>query len=96
MKKELLIEETKHVAMSEIIPKIWHDWFFSELSESSTFTWGDANYTLVHADRFMDELEAILDSEEELEGNDVADHREAIIDTLNYLSANNIYIDLES
>lgn len=95
MKEDLLIEEVKHVAMSQIIPEDWHDWFFNALSGGSQFTWGDANLTLVHADRFMDEMEDILDSEDEMEHN-IAEHREAVVDTLKYLSANNIYIDLES
>lgn len=93
--KDLLIEEVKYVAMSQIIPEDWHDWFFTALSQSSTFTWGDTNFSLVHADRFMDEVEDILDSEDEMEHN-IAEHRGAVIDTLNYLSNKNIYIDLES
>ena len=93
--KDLLVEEVKHVAMSQVIPEDWAHWFFDALSNGSTFTWGDANLTLVHADRFMDEMEDILDSEDEMEHN-IAEHREAVIDTLKYLSANNIYVDLES
>jgi hypothetical protein len=93
--KDLLVEEVKHVAMSQVIPEDWHDWFFSALSGSSTFTWGDANFTLVHADRFMEELESILSGEDEMEHN-IAEHREAVIDTLKYLSVNNIYVDLEA
>jgi hypothetical protein len=29
-------------------------------------------------------------------GHNIAEHREAVVDTLKYLSANSIYIDLES
>jgi len=93
--KDLLVEEVKHVAMSQIIPEDWEHWFFDALSQSSNFTWGDANFTLVHADRFMDEMEDILNGEDGMEHN-IAEHREAVIDTLNYLSNKNIYIDLES
>jgi len=93
--KDLLIEDVKHVAMSQIIPEDWDHWFYAALSQSSNFTWGDANFTLVHADRFMDEMEYILDGEAEM-GHNIAEHREAVVDTLNYLSNKNIYIDLES
>ena len=95
MKEDLLIEEVKHVAMSQIIPEDWDHWFYAALSQSSNLTWGDANFTLVHADRFMDEMEDILDGEGEM-GHNIAEHREAVVDTLKYLSANSIYIDLES
>ena len=93
--KDLLIEEVKHVAMSQIIPEDWEHWFYAALSQSSNFTWGDANFTLVHADRFMDEMEDILDGEADM-GHNIAEHRGAVTDTLNYLSNKNIYIDLES
>ena len=95
--KDLLVEEVKHVAMSQIIPEDWDDWFYGALSDGSTlkFTWGDANFTLVHADRFMEELESILSGVDGM-GHNIAEHREAVIDTLKYLSVNNIYVDLES
>lgn len=93
--KNLIVEEVKHVAMSQIIPEDWEHWFYAALSQSSNFTWGDANLTLVHAHRFMDEMKDILDGEDEM-GHNIAEHRGAVIETLKYLSENNIYIDLES
>jgi hypothetical protein len=94
MKKDLLVEEVKHVAMSQVMPEEWHSWIFYALSENAPFSWGDNNMTLIHADRFMDHLVDTLDLNDQ--EKNIEDFRESIIDTLKYLSANNIYVDLES
>lgn len=94
MKKDLLIEEVKCVAMSEVMPEEWHSWIFCALSENAPFSWGDNNKTLINADRFMDHLVETLDFHDQ--EKNIEDFRESVIDTLNYLSNKNIYIDLES
>ena len=50
--------------------------------------------TLIHADRLMDHLVDTLDLNDQ--EKNIEDFRESTIDTLNYLSNKNIYIDLES
>jgi len=50
-----------YVNSTEIIPKEWNNWFWTALSDSSTITFGDNDYSLVSADRFLCELEIILD-----------------------------------
>ena len=94
MKKDLLIEDVKYVALSQVMPEEWHSWIFCALSEDAPFSWGDNNMTLIHADRFMDNLVETLDLNDQ--EKNIEDFRESVIDTLKYLSVNNIYIDLES
>jgi len=88
--KDLIVEEVKYVSVTQIIPENWESWFYSELSGSSDITWGDSNLTLIDADRIINELEEmnmVVDTENQ---------KESVIETLKYLSENNIYIDLES
>jgi hypothetical protein len=94
MKTDLLIEEVKHVAMSQVMPEEWHSWIFCALSEDAPFSWGDNNLSLVSAERFLNHLEDVLDLHDD--ENTIKEHKESVIDTLNYLSNKNIYIDLES
>ena len=94
MKKDLLIEDVKCVALSQVMPEEWHSWIFYALSEDAPFSWGDNNMTLIHADRLMDHLVDTLDLNDQ--EKNIEDFRESTIDTLNYLSNKNIYIDLES
>ena len=94
MKKDLLIEEVKHVAMSQVMPDDWHSWIFCAVSENAPFSWGDNNLSLVSAERFLNHLEDVLDLHDD--ENTIKEHKESVIDTLNYLSNKNIYIDLES
>ena len=94
MKKDLLVEEVKHIAMSQVMPDDWHSWIFPAVSENAPFSWGDNNLSLVSAERFLNHLEDVLDLHDD--ENTIKEHKESVIDTLNYLSNKNIYIDLES
>ena len=40
MKKDLLIEDVKCVALSQVMPEEWHSWIFYALSEDAPFSWG--------------------------------------------------------
>lgn len=99
--KDLTIETTKFVELSTIVPDVWKDWFFNDISENAPFSWGDNNRTLVSAERFKDHAEDVLDMveseyEEGIVLNDIKEYRQAFLDTLSYLEANQIYIDLEN
>ena len=93
MKKELLIEEVKYVSVTQIIPESWESWFYSELSSSSDITWGDSNLTLIGADRIIKELNEMDDCFFDFHAEN---QKKVLIETLEYLSSNNIYVDLES
>jgi hypothetical protein len=94
--KDLQINTLKAVAVSQIIPVDWKDWIWTELSDGAPFSWGDNNHSLVDAIGFGDHLDGVLEyhDEEELQQT-IKKYRPAITDTINYLEANNIYIDLE-
>jgi len=96
MKKDLQIDELKSVGVTQIIPEEWETWIWTELSDGAPFSWGDNNHSLVDAVSFGDHLDSILEykDDEELEET-IKEYRPAITDTLNYLHANNIFIDLE-
>ena len=98
--KDLTIETAQFVEVSTIVPDTWKPWFFLHLSENAPFSWGDNDRTLVDAGRFMEHGLEILDFIHSEEEDDVVkhidDYREAFIDTLKYLEAKNIYIDLEN
>ena len=98
--KDLQPQTAKYVELSEIVPSEWETWFFNDLSENAPFSWGDNNRTLVDAGRFRDHAVDVLDwvqSEEpkDIIFDDIQEHRPAFLDTLSYLEANQIYIDLE-
>ncbi len=96
MKKDLQIDELKSVGVTQIIPEEWETWIWTDLSDGAPFSWGDCNHSLVDAVSFGDHLDSILEykDDEELEET-IKEYRPAITDTLNYLHANNIFIDLE-
>lgn len=94
--KDLQIDTLKSVGVTQIIPEDWKDWIWTDLSDGAPFSWGDNNHSLVDAFSFGDHLDCILEykDDEDLEET-IKKHRPAIFDTLNYLEANKIYIDLE-
>lgn len=95
MKKDLYIDTLKSVGITQIIPDDWKDWIWTDLSDGAPFSWGDNNHSLVDAFSFKDHLDSVLDSQDEELEEIIKKHLPAITDTLNYLQANNIYIDLE-
>jgi hypothetical protein len=95
--RDLQIDTLKAVGVTQIIPSDWNDWIWSELSDSATFSWGDNDHSLVDAVGFGDCLDIVLNSyqdDAELQET-IKEHRSAIMDTIDYLEANKIYIDLE-
>lgn len=100
--KDITIETAKYVEVTEIVPECWEDWFFGYLSENAPFfSWGGNNRTLVDAGRFKDHALNVLDMvgsirEGESISNEIKEHREAFLDTLSYLEAEQIYIDMEA
>ena len=94
--KDLQIDTLKSVGVTQIIPEDWGYWIWTDLSDGAPFSWGDNNHSLVDAMSFKDHLDCILKykDDDELEET-IKEHRPAIMDTLNYLEANDIFIDLE-
>jgi hypothetical protein len=92
--KELQIDTLKSVGVTQIIPEQWEDFIWTGLSDDAPFSWGDNNHSLVDAMSFKDHLESVLDFYEE-DYEEIKQYRQAVIDTLSYLEAQNIYIDLE-
>ena len=92
--KDLQIDTLKSVGVTQIIPEDWGHWIWTDLSDGAPFSWGDNNHSLVDAMSFKDHLDCILKykDDDELEET-IKEHRPAIIDTLKYLEAKNIYID---
>jgi hypothetical protein len=78
------------VKATTIIPENWNDWFWSTLSDSSSLTFGDNDYSLVNAERFLQELNDILDNEDDISENDVA----TVKSKLSELIEEDIYISL--
>jgi hypothetical protein len=94
--KDLQIDTFKSVGVTQIIPDEWETWIWTDLSDGAPFSWGDCNHSLVDAVSFGDHLDSILEYKDDEDLEDIIkEHRPAITDTLNYLHANNIFIDLE-
>jgi hypothetical protein len=97
MKKDLDIQTCKFVPITSIVPKEWTGWFYTAISENAPFSWGDNNRTMVDAQSFANHIDEVLsyqDDEETL--SEIEKYQDAVYDTLNYLGAKNIYIDLEN
>lgn len=58
------IESHRAFSASVIIPKEWYHQFMLDLSNTSHFTWGDNNVTLVSATRFADACENNCEEED--------------------------------
>ena len=57
-------EVTTYIPLSSLVPKEWVEWFYGCLSESSPFTWGDCNRSLVTASRFFTNASEVIDMQE--------------------------------
>ena len=93
--KDLQIDTFKSVGVTQIIPEEWGHWIWTDLSDGAPFSWGDCNHSLVDPVSFGDHLDSVLDSQDEDMEETIKEHRPAIFDTINYLEANKIYINLE-
>jgi len=59
-KRQIPVQITEFVCITDIVPEKWRDWFFAEISTDAPFSWGDNNRTLVTIDRFADHCEECL------------------------------------
>ena len=39
-------ETCEFIALTEIVPEAWRNWFYEMISENAPFSWGDNNRTL--------------------------------------------------
>jgi hypothetical protein len=79
-----------YVHAVDIIPKDWNHWFWGALNESSTTTFGDNDYSIVSAERFLDEVEHVLSFSDEVPEEEVANVKAAIEEYIK----KDIYINL--
>jgi hypothetical protein len=86
--------QLEYVYADEVIPKDWNTWLWGALAESSTVTFGDNDHSLISAERFLDELKEILDSDHELAESIPDETKEKVYETLDQLEAGNILISL--
>jgi hypothetical protein len=93
--KDLQIDTLQSVGVTQIIPEQWEDWVWTALSDDAPFSWGDNNHSLVDAFSFGDHLDSVLDYHQDDYEDSIKEYRQAVFDTINYLNANKIYIDLE-
>jgi hypothetical protein len=94
--KDLQIDTFKSVGVTQIIPEEWGHWIWTAIGEDAPFSWGDCNHSLIDAFSFGDHLDSVLESQDDEDMEEtIKEHRPAIFDTLNYLEANKIYINLE-
>jgi len=84
-----------YVCCSDLIPSVaWEDWFWDSLSNSSDFTFGDCDHSLVGASRFLDVVKVILEDAKE-EGVITDEERGAFVASVLCLG-DNVHIDLEN
>lgn len=93
--KRLAVETCEFVPITSIVPESWRTWFFGAISEGAPFSWGDNNRTMVDAISFRNHADDVLELQDGLSKAELLE-KEAFFDTLNYLAAKNIYIDLEN
>jgi hypothetical protein len=48
------IPAPRTIPATKLIPEAWHEAFFSGLSETGKFTWGDLQYALISGSRFLE------------------------------------------
>jgi hypothetical protein len=85
------INTVNYVDATDIIPKDWNHWFWGALSESSTVTFGDNDHSLINAERFLFELENIIDNYEEFYTEEQVN---SIEETIADLIEKDVYINL--
>lgn len=88
------IETCQFVCASDLIPEDWCGWFWSRLDE---FTFGDANRTLIDAERFAVAVDNLLDDiYDELPHVTKSDvgRFESVLQEL--IKLRGVYVDLES
>ena len=93
--KDLQIDTLQSVGVTQVIPEQWEHFIWTALSDDAPFSWGDNNHRLVDAHSFLDHLDSVLDYHQDDYEDVIKEYRQAVFDTINYLEANKIYIDLE-
>lgn len=96
MNKNLTIETCEFVPITSIVPKEWGGWFYTSISENAPFSWGDNNRTMVDAQSFANHVDEVFSYQDGQQSADIEKYQDAFYDTLNYLGAKRIYIDLEN
>ena len=90
--------EVKVVDITDLVPAEW-DWFWDMLgSANPDFSFGDNNLTLIQGERFarfIDDAYEWFSSDEDVETCSEGDWL-AFIDSLWYLTKNQIYLNLEA
>ena len=81
------------VHATDLIPDSWNHWFWSELSESSSITFGDNDYSLINVERFQNEFERVLDFADGLDGLS-EDEIQSVRKKIAGLDTQNVYISL--
>ena len=54
------------IPCTSLVPRTWDNWFWSLISDSAPFSWGDNNRTLVTAVRFARHAESRMESDPDL------------------------------
>ena len=54
------------IPCTSIVPRTWDDWFWSLISDSAPFSWGDNNRSIVTAERFARHAESCMSSDPDL------------------------------
>jgi hypothetical protein len=63
MNNTLTVNTVRFVEATEIIPADWSSWFWAALSESSSVTFGDNEYSLITPEHFKQEMLDIVDED---------------------------------
>jgi hypothetical protein len=63
MNDTLTVNTVRFVEATEIIPADWVSWFWAALSESSSVTFGDNEYSLICPERFKEEILDVVDED---------------------------------
>lgn len=91
----LKVYTAAYMHLTDVVPSMWHDWFFDLVADTADFTWGTNDVSLIQADSFLNYCERILVP---LEADEEEGHlpQQDITDFLTRLrSLGNLYIDME-
>ena len=86
--KKSKIETCAFIPITKLIPEDWA-WFYEQLSETGSFTWGDNNRSMITADRLVEAIEELG-----LMEHTTPKRAKAFMNGLRNLG--NTYIDLEN
>ena len=81
----------KYVDATELVPKEWEDWFWSDFSSDCPFSFGDNNVTLITVERFLDRCTDVLVGNDDI----TREEKDDFLMKLEQMDQNS-YINLES